>query len=174
MAVSTATRVRIPFDLMTACTVYSYPSHGGIITKNFTDLELELLGLSHKMSDPISFSDQDQEDAFALRMLRLGARWWPSPKFYKCHITYDIYPYGYHFPSDFLVTYTPTDSSVWVLAVGPRTHNHGGRNTIRPGGAKTGSVWNSADLWKGDARFWTSLVQRFMSMLRNVISFRRL
>ncbi|KAI4613511.1 uncharacterized protein J4E87_009812 [Alternaria ethzedia] len=92
--------------------------------KNLTNPELEHLELSRKMSDPGPFSDQEQEDAFALRMLHLGARWWPSLKFYERHTRDGIYPYGsisypygHHFPSDLHVAYTPNGSGLWVLAV---------------------------------------------------------
>jgi len=85
--------------------------------KRFTNPELEHLGLSRKTSDPGPFPNQEQEDAFALRMLHLGARWWPSLKFYDRHTSDDVYPYGHHFPSDLHVAYTPTSSGIWVLAV---------------------------------------------------------
>ncbi|KAI4906342.1 hypothetical protein J4E90_010687 [Alternaria incomplexa] len=117
MPASQGTRARITFELRTACTVYSYPSHGGITMKRFTNPELEHLGLSHKMSDSGPLSDQEQEDAFALRMLHLGARWWPSLKFYDRHTRDEPYPYGHHFPSDLHVAYTPTGSGIWVLVI---------------------------------------------------------
>ena len=85
--------------------------------KRSTTPELEHLGLSRKMTDPGPFPDQEQEDAFALRMLHLGARWWPSLKFYDRHTSDDVYPYGHHFPSDLHVAYTPTSSGICVLAV---------------------------------------------------------
>jgi hypothetical protein len=54
-------------------TVYSYPSNGGIVLKHSTGVELEYLGLSRTK---VALCDEDavKEDAFALRMLQLGAR----------------------------------------------------------------------------------------------------
>lgn len=117
MSVLPATRARMTFGLSRACRVFAYPSHGGVVRKILTDVELGYLGLSRTGPDPGACSDPDEEDAFALRMLKLGARWWPSSKFYELHTTDDVYPYGYHFPPDLHVGYPTTGSGAWVLAV---------------------------------------------------------
>jgi len=109
-------RPRISFGFI-KCTVYSYPTQGGIITAAFSDPELSFLGLSRTATDPGVSSDPDTEDAFGLRMLQLGARWWPSLKFQQRHFTYGSIPYGYHYPPDLQVSYPSTGSGVWVLAV---------------------------------------------------------
>jgi hypothetical protein len=76
----TSARVRTVFDRL-SCTVYSYPSSGGTILKRSVGVELEYLNFSRTK---VALCDEDavEDDAFALRMLQLGAHWWPSLKFY--------------------------------------------------------------------------------------------
>jgi hypothetical protein len=92
--------------------VYSYPSTGGIILKNVVGVELEFLGLP-RIATVQCHDDAKKEDDFALRMLQIGARWWPSLKFYKRH-AFSQYPYGYHYPSAIHVGY-PSSGGVVLL-----------------------------------------------------------
>jgi hypothetical protein len=108
---SSQDRVRTEFHI-TSCIVYSYPSSGGIILKKVVGVELDYLGLPRTES-PKCYEDPSMEDAFALRMLQLGAHWWPSLKFYGRHPT-DLYPYGYHYPPDRHVGY-PSSGGVVLL-----------------------------------------------------------
>ncbi|KAF3046676.1 hypothetical protein E8E11_000032 [Didymella keratinophila] len=104
-------RTRMEFGKST-CAASSYPSPGGIIMKHFTSVELDYLGLS-RMEPSGCEEGFAKEDAFALRMLQLGARWWPSRKFHKKHSD-EQYPYGYHYPPDTHVGY-PSTGGVVIL-----------------------------------------------------------
>lgn len=64
-----------------ACTVFTYPSIGGIVIRHFTGLELDWLGFPRTIAyteRPVTDSEEerslDAEDAFALRMIQLSAR----------------------------------------------------------------------------------------------------
>jgi hypothetical protein len=96
------------------CKTTAYPSSGGIVLGYFTGTELAWLGLSH--SDEAKRSiDPHEEDAFAFQMLRLGAFWWPSWKFYSRHSEKMAeIPYGHHFPLNIYVGY-PSTGGVWTL-----------------------------------------------------------
>lgn len=90
----------------------SYPSVGGIVTGRFTGAELEWLGfprVSRYSEVEVPAGDDEEffekENAFAFRMMQLGARWWPSREFEAKHDTLD-YPYGYHYPPDVHVGYS--------------------------------------------------------------------
>lgn len=71
------------------CTIYSYPSSGGLYVKTNADaVDLDFLNLprlypfSRQTSD-ISKSDQDaEEDAFTRRLRMLGAQYFASKYFY--------------------------------------------------------------------------------------------
>jgi hypothetical protein len=55
------------------------------------------------------------EDAFALRMLQLGARWWPSLSFYLRRSDSQYPPYGYHYPPDRYVGYSSSGGVVVLI-----------------------------------------------------------
>jgi hypothetical protein len=80
------------------------------MVKNVVGVELDLLGPPRTETVPCH-DDVETEDNFALRMLQIGARWWPSLKFYKRH-AFSIYPYGYHYPSDWDVGYSSSGGVV--------------------------------------------------------------
>jgi hypothetical protein len=104
------------------CKTVAYPSSGGIVLGYLTGAELAWLGLS-RLEETQRSSSPDEEDAFAFQMLRLGARWWPSWKFYSKHSQKMAeIPYGYHFPLSIHVGY-PSKGGVWVL----KTANDGVR-----------------------------------------------
>src|SRR5271156_4435185 len=60
-----------------SCKVTAYPSSSGIALGYFSAVELFYLNLSRAKPANRS-SDPTEEDDLALRMLRLGAHWWPS------------------------------------------------------------------------------------------------
>ena len=85
--------------------------------KSITQVELEWLGLRPRQlsetsnkSIPIAVDktdasdDADTEDAFALRMMQLGGRWWPNKKLYERHPD-NAFPYGHHYPPNLDVGY---------------------------------------------------------------------
>ncbi|KAI1354759.1 hypothetical protein F5Y01DRAFT_311564 [Xylaria sp. FL0043] len=96
--------------LHVSCKVMAYPSTGGIVIGYLSGVELEWLGIP--AASPASAQSQEagEEDAFALQLMRLGGRWWPSLKFAKQHDVLE-YPYGYHFPPDFHIAYSSPASS---------------------------------------------------------------
>ncbi|KAI8936967.1 hypothetical protein NX059_006195 [Plenodomus lindquistii] len=105
----------------TGCaTTFAYPTCGGLIHKYFTEVELQYLGLP--LTEP-THCDQDPvaEDAFALRLLSLGARWWRSREYKERWYWKDI-PLGFHFPPDLQVGY-PSSGGVLVLKL------HAGNST---------------------------------------------
>jgi hypothetical protein len=61
------------------CTVYGWPSKGGIIIRTCADaVELEYLGFD-KFDPPAKrFADQDEEDKFCTTLLKIGGKWWSS------------------------------------------------------------------------------------------------
>ena len=67
-----------------SCKVTAYPSSGGIVLGYFSAVELVYLNLSRTKPANRS-SDPAEEDDLALRMLRLGAHWWPSWDLYTLH-----------------------------------------------------------------------------------------
>ena len=107
--------------------VVSYPSQGGIVVGSWPEPYIrEHLGLGSDVeaeSVPQS-EDQAAEDDFALRMLRQGAGWWPSLRFYRKHKWYASLPhgvsgdgpgpYGYHYPPSRIVGF-PSNGGVVVL-----------------------------------------------------------
>jgi hypothetical protein len=105
--------------------IFSYPSAGGFIRKSITQAELEWLGLKPRLwsetsnkSIPIAADkmyasdDMDMEDAFALRIMQLGGRWWPDRRLYERHPDND-FPYGHHYPPDLDIGYN--SEGVFVL-----------------------------------------------------------
>jgi hypothetical protein len=92
--------------------VFSYPSSGGIILKTVVGVELDYVDLPRTETAQCHQEDAI-EDAFALKLLQLGARWWPSLKFYHRHPDAP-YPYGYHYPPDRHVGY-PSSGGVVIF-----------------------------------------------------------
>jgi hypothetical protein len=93
-----------------SCTVFSYPSSGGIILKTVVGVELDCLDIP-RTEYVQCHQDTTEEDEFALRLLQLGARWWPSIKFYHRHPDAP-YQYGYHYLPDRHVVYTSSGDVV--------------------------------------------------------------
>src|ERR1700760_287376 len=59
--------------------VLSYPSRGGFVAlEDASGVDFEFLGLDPTNPPERRFLDQDAEDAFARRLLLLGAKWWTS------------------------------------------------------------------------------------------------
>jgi hypothetical protein len=101
--------------------VFAYPSLGGLVKKHVSRLELDWLGVTYPTAsqDGEAHANETQkvkaaveenapdEDAFALRLLQLGGRWWPSEQFFKHHNGRN-FPYGHHFPSNLDIGYRPT------------------------------------------------------------------
>jgi hypothetical protein len=99
-----------------SCLVTAYPSSGGIVLGYFSAVELVHLNLSRTKPANRS-SDPAEEDDLALRMLRLGAHWWPSWDLYAVHrgqISEDI-PYDFHFPPKVNVGYPSLGKGMWVF-----------------------------------------------------------
>jgi hypothetical protein len=106
-------------------TIHSYPSLGGYVRKKITRVELDWLGIKSptNSSDSSTFKnntqasyDAHEEDTLALRMLQLGAHWWPDRYLYDRHRDANGYavPYGHHFPPDVDVCY-PSSGGLLVL-----------------------------------------------------------
>ncbi|KAI1125166.1 hypothetical protein F5Y10DRAFT_14035 [Nemania abortiva] len=108
------------------CEVTAYPSTGGIVTGWLSGVELEWLGLprsSPALPRPQPNTQtanssrtgsskekiEEEEDTFALQLMRLGGRWWPSRAFRDLHDSLH-FPYGYHYPPDLHVAYSPPSS----------------------------------------------------------------
>ncbi|KAL9109432.1 MAG: hypothetical protein Q9227_005940 [Pyrenula ochraceoflavens] len=99
------------------CQTIAYPSVGGIVLGHFSAVELSYLNLPRFHNTDRS-SDPAEEDDLALRMLSLGAHWWPSYKLYARHIEEmnDVsIPYEFHFPPNVKVAYPSSGNGVWVL-----------------------------------------------------------
>ena len=97
------------------CNVYAYPSSGGIVFGQFSAVEMVRLGLARFQPSNRS-SNADEEDDLALRMLHLGAKWWPSLDFYAYHREkmQQGTPYDFHFPPIIQVAYPSSGEGVWV------------------------------------------------------------
>ncbi|KAK4985127.1 hypothetical protein LTR66_008275 [Elasticomyces elasticus] len=99
-----------------SCKTTAYPSSGGIVLGYFSAVELAHLDLSrtkqaNRSSDPV------EEDDLALRMLHLGAHWWPNWRLYAHHqerILEGIL-YDFHFPPHVNVGYPSSGKGVWVF-----------------------------------------------------------
>ncbi len=64
------------------CTVYAWPSTGGVLIKGGVDIvEMEYLGLARLRSSSRSPS-QDDEDCFCDWLRTIGAKWWSSEEDY--------------------------------------------------------------------------------------------
>ncbi|KAI9870061.1 MAG: hypothetical protein M1830_004733 [Pleopsidium flavum] len=99
-----------------SCKATVYPSSGGIVLGYFSAVELAHLNLSR--TKPANRSSHPaEEDDLALRMLRLGAHWWPSWDLYALHQERIIegIPYDFHFPPNVNVGYPSSGKGVWVF-----------------------------------------------------------
>ena len=67
-----------------SCQVTAYPSVGGLVLGFFSAVELAYLKLPRFKPANRSL-DLAEEDDLALRMLRLGAHWWPNGSLYEQH-----------------------------------------------------------------------------------------
>jgi hypothetical protein len=63
------------------CTIYGWPSCGGVIIRNQADaIEMQYLDLD-RFEPPITrLKDQNDADAFCTRLIDIGRKWWPSEK----------------------------------------------------------------------------------------------
>jgi hypothetical protein len=98
------------------CIITAYPSSGNIIFGYFSAVKLVHLNLSR--TKPANRSpDPAEEDDLALRMLRLGAYWWPSWDLYAIHRERIIegIPYDFHFPPNVNVGYPSSGKGIWVF-----------------------------------------------------------
>ncbi|KAI0508923.1 hypothetical protein F5B22DRAFT_658714 [Xylaria bambusicola] len=80
--------------------VLAYPSTEGVVIGQLLGVELDWLGIppaSPALLQPSG--DQDGEDEFALKLMHIGGRWWPSLKFHALQGLTSC-PYGYHYPPD--------------------------------------------------------------------------
>jgi len=98
------------------CKTTAYPSSGGIVLGYFSAVELAYLNLSRTKPANRS-SDPAKEDDLALRMLHLGAHWWPSWILYAIHQKWiiDGIPYDFHFPPNVNVGYPSSGKGMWVF-----------------------------------------------------------
>ena len=90
--------------------------------KEITRVELDWLGIKSptNSSDDIASKnntqtsyDAKEEDILTLRMMQLGAHWWPSGELYSRHRREDV-PDGHHFPPNVDVCY-PDSGGLLVL-----------------------------------------------------------
>lgn len=112
-----------PFDpnvrtefLPHSCKTIAHPSTGGIVLGYFSAVEIEHLSLPRTYPTNRS-SSPTEEDDLALRMLSLGAHWWPSWDLYarhQDHIQSGI-PYDFHFPPVVRVAYPSSGKGLWVF-----------------------------------------------------------
>jgi hypothetical protein len=59
------------------CTVYGWPSTGGVIARNNCDIvELRFLGWNPLEAPESRNEDQEQEDAFCAQLRMIGGKWW--------------------------------------------------------------------------------------------------
>jgi hypothetical protein len=98
------------------CQTTAYPSDGGLVIGLFTAVELRQLGLSNLKPSNRS-QKPGEEDSLAMRMMRLGAHWWPSWDFYARHKIRinDLNLYDFHFPPRLNVGYPSSGEGVWVF-----------------------------------------------------------
>lgn len=98
--------------------LFSYPSSGGFVRKDeIKSTELDWLGLklptgSNRTVKNVGNDDEGEENRFALRLMQLGGRWWPSQKFWNRHNKDVVYWYGHHYPPDLDIAYCPNGTVV--------------------------------------------------------------
>ncbi|RYP61279.1 hypothetical protein DL769_007775 [Monosporascus sp. CRB-8-3] len=113
--------------------VVAYPSTGGIVLGFLSSIEKSYLGIPLLQQVPRS-EDPAEEDALAVKLLQVGAHWWPDHRLYAKHIKrirgdpmqgFGMQePYGYHFPPRIHVGYPTTSAAagstggaVWVIKI---------------------------------------------------------
>lgn len=63
------------------CTVYGWPSTGGVIIRPNADLvEMKQLCFDPLQPPKKRFEDEEQEDAFCKELMKIGGKWWASEK----------------------------------------------------------------------------------------------
>ncbi|RYO95190.1 hypothetical protein DL764_007738 [Monosporascus ibericus] len=110
-----------------------YPSTRGIVLGFLSSIEKSYLGIPLSQQVPRS-EDPAEEDAMAVKLFQVGARWWPDHRLYAKHINRIRgdpmepdgmqEPYGYHFPPRIHVGYPTTSAAggstggaVWVIKI---------------------------------------------------------
>ncbi|KAJ0302385.1 hypothetical protein Brms1b_012045 [Colletotrichum noveboracense] len=96
----------------------THPSTGGIVMMSPSAVDLAYLELPR--THDTTRSTPDVEDDLAVRMLGLGATWWPNWVTYSRHkarIDDDVI-YDFHFPPKTYVGY-PSTGGVWVMQFSP-------------------------------------------------------
>ena len=64
-----------------ACTVYSWPSFGGVVIKEeISAVELTFLGLDRLNPQTQRDPDPEAENAFSRELRKIGGKWWSSEK----------------------------------------------------------------------------------------------
>ncbi|KAK8070010.1 hypothetical protein PG994_006626 [Apiospora phragmitis] len=96
------------------CETWAYPLAGGVVYGFFTAVQLKQMGLSNmEEADRSSGDDGAEEDRLSLVLLRQGAHWWPSWRFYCRHRdNLRRMPYGFHFPPSVHTAYTAPEAAV--------------------------------------------------------------
>lgn len=95
----------------------SYPSIGGVVllhNPSAVDLQYLQLPRTHDEERPLDI-DPQKEDELAVRMLQVGAYWWPDWTTYLTHRNKldEGFSYDFHFPPEVHVGY-PSTGGVWV------------------------------------------------------------
>ena len=72
-----STAKRTAFGRLPGCTVYGYPSSGGILIKEADIVDMQFLSLNRFQPSQRS-SNIVEEDKFCASMRRVGATWWAS------------------------------------------------------------------------------------------------
>lgn len=146
--------VRTEF-LPLACKTTAYPSSGGIMLGYFSAVEMAYLGLSR--TKPANRSrDPAEEDDLALRMLRLGAHWWPSWDLYARHQEQiiDGTPYDFHFPPIVNVGYPSSGKGAWVFLFSADQRTWDEEDGRRP------SLGRKPDGWEGRIKMALTMDER--------------
>ncbi|KAF9881518.1 hypothetical protein CkaCkLH20_00664 [Colletotrichum karsti] len=97
----------------------AYPSIGGRVILTPTPVDLQYLDLPRTHDTERSLSSVEEDD-LALRMLRLGAHWWPTWSIYARHreSLNNGTVYDFHFPPDVVGGY-PSSGGAWVAKYTP-------------------------------------------------------
>ncbi|KAL9620540.1 MAG: hypothetical protein Q9160_004901 [Pyrenula sp. 1 TL-2023] len=130
--------------LPNACKTIAYPSSGGIVLGHFTAIEVEYLNLS-RLEPAKRSSDPAEEDDLALRMLHLGAHWWPSWSVFAYHsarIAEGI-PYDFHFPPNVQVGYPSSGEGLWVFKFSADEQTWEEEDERKPYLARKPDDWNA-------------------------------
>ncbi|KAF2148521.1 hypothetical protein K461DRAFT_282976 [Myriangium duriaei CBS 260.36] len=111
-----STTIRTEFGTH-GCTVFCYPSTGGVLIKHPDLVDMLFLGLDRAHGSERS-ADPDDEDQFCRLLRRTGAKWWRS-KDHWMEVPFDDYGNIVDEEEKELVVGWPTDGvGVWVLKFG--------------------------------------------------------